>query len=155
MAGSPAYLILVGWGLLFTLMLVTIAARADGVACATDEKTGDVYAVKGSIINIRQGPGTEFERVIDIEASEKLGTTEYAKVSKGHIVRVNCRQGNWSQINVLSPDWLRKSHRGWVMSRFISRTALRMPTKIDRATIEWPMLNSEKPGMDAMGAMLR
>lgn len=109
------------WGLLFTLMLVSIGARADAVTCATDEKTGDVYAVNGSIINIRQGPGTEFERVVDIEVSEKLGTTQYAKVSKGNIVRVNCRQGNWSQINVLSPDWLRKSHRGWVMSRFLSK----------------------------------
>lgn len=106
---------------LLSLMLISIGVRADAVVCENDDITGNVHAVNGSIINIRQGPGREFDRVVDEDASDKKGSTQYAKVSKGHIVRVNCQKGQWSQINVLSPDWLRQSHRGWVMSRFLSK----------------------------------
>lgn len=107
--------------LLLSLVLISIGVSADAVVCENDIKTGKVHAVNASNINIRQGPGREFDRVVDEKASGKKGSRQYAKVSKGHIVRVNCQKGQWSQINVLAPDWLRQSHRGWVMSRFLSK----------------------------------
>ena len=49
-----------------------------------------------------------------------------------------------------------ESRDAWAsISRFISRTASRMPTKSERETIECPMLNSPNPGIAAMGPMLR
>lgn len=110
------------FGVLFSVLLNSSIVNADEVICSVEQETGgEVYAVKGSNINIRKGPSKDSDRVIDPDASEEAGSTQYAMVSKGHIVRVNCQQDGWSQINVLSPDWLRKSHRGWVMSRFLSK----------------------------------
>src|SRR5437899_1533959 len=40
-------------------------------------------------------------------------------------------------------------------SDFISRTASRMPTNTDRATIAWPMCSSRTPGSAAIGCTLK
>src|SRR5262245_7471923 len=52
-------------------------------------------------------------------------------------------------------DHLRAAFAASTISRFISRTASRMPTKIERLTIEWPMCSSRTPGSRATGSTLK
>ncbi len=96
-------------------------------------KSGEVYAVDGTRVNVRSGPGIDYDKLVKASAEENWGSEinseknnnaekrrrRYITVTKGYIVRENCRQGDWSQITVLSPDWLRKSHRGWVKTRYL------------------------------------
>lgn len=87
---------------------------AEPVPCEEENAAnGKVYSVKGKGVNLRLGPGRSFDRVRDED-------NKLAKLDAGYIVRENCRTGEWSQINLLSPDWLRKSHRGWVHSSFLA-----------------------------------
>lgn len=112
-APNKAALRFVAMFLLLSSMLV--AAESEPVSCRDESPgNGKVYSVKGKHVNLRSGPGRSYERIRD--ESDKI-----AKLEDGYIVRENCREGDWSQIDLLSPDWLRKSHRGWVYSRFLAR----------------------------------
>ena len=96
-------------------LLSAAAANAEPQACSNGEDTaGAVYSVKGKQVNLRNGPGKTYKRV-------RSETDELVTLDDGYIVRENCREGSWSQISLLSPDWLRKSHRGWVHSRYLVR----------------------------------
>lgn len=96
-------------------LLTARSVIAEPVSCGdAAEESGKVYSVTGKRVNLRDGPGTSYGRIRD--ESDKLATLD-----EGYIVRENCREGDWSQINLLSPDWLRKSHRGWVHSSFLAR----------------------------------
>lgn len=75
--------------------------------------------VTGTDINVRKGPGTEFEKVVNKKASDVLGRTHYVKIDAGVTLIEFCQDGDWSYIEVDEPDWLRKSHIGWVHGKFL------------------------------------
>lgn len=109
-------------GLLAALLLFSPWSSAENIKCSSEQTAkGEVHGIVGTKINLRSGPGTEYEKVVDPKATEKKGSEQYAMLSTGHLVRVNCRQGKWSQVDTLSPDWLRKTHRGWVLSRYLKK----------------------------------
>ena len=87
--------------------------------CASAEATGVEYGVTGSRINVRNGPGTNYEKIINRKATNALGETRYVQIDNSVTVHEVCRKGDWSLIEVVKPDWLRDSHRGWVASRFL------------------------------------
>ena len=82
-------------------------------------KTGKTYKIDGSNINVRKGPGTNFDKIINQKASSILKRTHYIAIDKSVTVYEECSQGAWSKIRVTDPDWLSQSHRGWVASRFL------------------------------------
>jgi hypothetical protein len=75
--------------------------------------------VTGTDINVRKGPGTEFEKVVNKKASDALGRTHYVKIDAGVTLIEFCQDGEWSYVEVDEPDWLRKSHIGWVHMKFL------------------------------------
>ncbi|MFQ5561296.1 MAG: hypothetical protein ACE5FU_12035 [Nitrospinota bacterium] len=80
-------------------------------------KTGKKYNVIGSSINVRKGPGTNYERIINQQAKK----TEYIMIDDSVTVFEECTKGVWSKICVVDPDWLRESHQGWVASKFLDK----------------------------------
>lgn len=87
--------------------------------CASAEVTGVEYGIAGSRINVRKGPGTNYEKIVNQKATSTLGKTHYIQIDNSVTVLEACRKGDWSFIQVISPDWLRDSHQGWVASRFL------------------------------------
>ena len=63
---------------------------------------------------LRSGPGTEHDRKINQKASDKLGEIHYLSVDTSTTVKILQSQGDWVEIQVTQPDFLRDSHRGWV-----------------------------------------
>ena len=90
-------------------------------ACGDANRTGVEYVVSGSSINIRNGPGTQYDKIVNRKATEVLGETIYVQIDHTVTVHEFCRKGDWSYIQVDKPDWLRKSHRGWVASRYLRK----------------------------------
>ena len=91
-------------------------------ACGdNDNITGIKYGVSGKSINIRKGPGTNFEKVINQKASSILGRTQYVSISDSVTVLEECNSGAWSKIQVIDPSYLNSSHRGWVASKFLRK----------------------------------
>ena len=90
-------------------------------ACADANRTGVEYGVSGSSINVRKGPGAQYDKIVNREATEALGETLYVQIAHTVTVHEFCRKGDWSYIQVVKPDWLRKSHRGWVASRYLRK----------------------------------
>lgn len=87
-------------------------------------KTGKKYNVVGSGINVRSGPGTNHDKIINQKATSILKKTQYITIDDSTIVFEECTNGEWSYIRVLEPDWLRDSHRGWVHGKFLDKGQL-------------------------------
>ena len=85
----------------------------------SSKKTGVIYKISGSEVNVRKGPGVNFSKIINQKATEILRTTQYITVDNSVTIYEECTQGEWSKIRVTDPDWLSKSHRGWVSSKFL------------------------------------
>ena len=86
---------------------------------STSIKTGKTYKVNGSGINVRKGPGTNFEKIVNQKATNIFKKTHYITIDNSVTVYEECSQGKWSKIHVTDPDWLSQSHRGWVASKFL------------------------------------
>jgi hypothetical protein len=97
-----------------------VSAQATTTDCpAGSEPSGATLRVRGSDINVRTGPGTEYDRVVNHKATGIIGSTQYASIDSSTRVLEECRQGEWSRIRVVEPEWLRDTHRGWVANRFL------------------------------------
>lgn len=83
--------------------------------------TGKKYNVLGSGINVRKGPGTSFEKIINKKATSILKTTQYISIDDTTTVFEECTKDGWSWIRVIDPDWLQDSHRGWVASKYLDK----------------------------------
>ncbi len=53
------------------------------------------------------------ERIINEKATAALGETHYQQVDYSQRLRRTCAQEGWTEIEVLTPEWL-KGNRGWV-----------------------------------------
>ncbi len=83
--------------------------------------TGKQYNVVGSGINVRQGPGTNYDKIINQKATNILKTTQYISIDDTTVVFEECTKGEWSWIRVVQPDWLQTSHRGWVLTKYLDK----------------------------------
>lgn len=89
--------------------------------CPTgSESSARTMGVQSTQVNIRTGPGTSFERVIDRPTSRTSGTTAYASLGAQFTVLEECRKGSWSRVWVTEPEHLRATHHGWVANRFLT-----------------------------------
>lgn len=75
----------------------------------------DVVAVSGSN-DIHEAPGKDAPRIVNEKATKALGKTFYQSVDSSTSVRRLCVQSDWTEIQVVSPDWLTHVH-GWVHSK--------------------------------------
>lgn len=97
-------------------------SRSIPAACdASTVVTGKKYNVLGSGVNVRKGPGTSYEKIINQKATSILKTTQYISIDDTTTVFEECSKDDWSWIRVIDPDWLQDSHRGWVASKFLDK----------------------------------
>lgn len=83
--------------------------------------TGKQYNVIGAEIDVRKGPGAEYEKIVNQKATDFLETTIFTQIDYSTVVFEECTKGEWSWIRVLEPDWLQNSHRGWVLSKHLDK----------------------------------
>lgn len=83
--------------------------------------TGSQYNVIGTGINVRKGPGTNFDKIVNQKATDILKSTQYISIDDTTVVFEECINGEWSWVRVVQPDWLQDSHRGWVLSKFLDK----------------------------------
>jgi hypothetical protein len=65
-------------------------------------------------VEIRAGPGTEHEKKVNQKASDMLKEIVYLSVDSSTTVKVTQIKGDWVEIQVVEPDYLAASHRGWI-----------------------------------------
>ncbi len=100
-------------------------------ACDTSTLiTGKQYKILGSGINVRQGAGINFGKVVNQKATSIMKTTHYISVDNTLTIFEECTKNGWSWIRVIKPERLSLSHRGWVSSKFLRGK------KIDSSGIE-------------------
>ena len=96
-------------------MTVALATVLFAPACGAGEvATGKAHSVLALALNVRVGPGTEFDRLVNETASRDTGDT-YVRLPKAATVLETCRKGGWSQIQVTKPF----AYTGWVANRFL------------------------------------
>jgi hypothetical protein len=83
-------------------------------------ETGEVYNVRGAGINVRKGPGINFDKIVNETATSMSTQTQYVSIDSSVTVLEECTQGKWSKIQVTMPKYLSHSHRGWVASKFLT-----------------------------------
>ena len=114
--------------LIFVLLLGVLifqcgqAVAGGMIECGSSStRTEKTYKVNGSGINVRSGPGTNYDKIINQKASSILKKNIYVTIDNTVTVLEECTQGKWSKIRVTDPDWLSNSHRGWVLSKFLRK----------------------------------
>lgn len=85
-------------------------------------KTGKTYNVKGIGINVRKGPGINFDKIVNETATSMSTKTQYISIDSSVTVLEECSKGKWSKIQVVMPKYLNSSHRGWVSSKFLVKS---------------------------------
>ena len=87
---------------------------------AGSSKTGREFIPRQGDIPIFQGPGEDTGRIVNKKASEMLGRTHYVQIDESTTIYEECVNGQWSYIRLISPDYLRHSHKGWILSKFVN-----------------------------------
>lgn len=59
------------------------------------------------------------EKVINQKATNALGYIKYCVIDPSCTVKILEQKDDWVKIQVVSPDWLQRSHIGWVESKII------------------------------------
>ena len=60
------------------------------------------------------------EKVLNQKATDALGETTYCQIDKDCLVKILKTEGDWTKIQVVSPEWLQASHIGWVKKSCIA-----------------------------------
>lgn len=79
-----------------------------------DGAPGDVVAVTGDH-EMHEAPDAAAARIKNEKASAALGETHYHQIDASTTVRRLCQIGDWTEVQIVTPDWL-TSVRGWVPS---------------------------------------
>lgn len=85
----------------------------------SEPERNTIYNIKGDEILVREGPGKQFNKIVNQKATDILGSLEYIHVDNTCKVLVLETKNGWSKINVIEPDWLRESHIGWIKSKYV------------------------------------
>jgi len=88
-------------------------------------KSPDIYDIdveEGKYVGIRKGPGEQYEKIINVKATEALGYTDYINVGYPAKVIIQETNGDWSKIKVVEPEWLSASHIGWIPTKNIIKS---------------------------------
>lgn len=86
---------------------------------SSSTKTAKTYKINGSKINVRKGPGINFNKIVNQKATKILKKTQYITLDSSVTVIEECSQGKWSKIRVTNPSYLSQTHRGWIASKFL------------------------------------
>jgi len=89
--------------------------------CEDAQLTGFKYGITGSSVNVRNGPSINNQKIINQKSTKIFGETHYIHVDNTVTVLEKCRKEGWSLIEVVKPDWLNDSHRGWILSKFLRK----------------------------------
>lgn len=86
-------------------------------ACGPGETaTGATLGVAATALNVRVGPGTKFKPLINQRASKDSGRTAYVQLDRATKVFEVCRNGGWSQVQVVELF----ASTGWVANRYLA-----------------------------------
>ena len=67
---------------------------------------------------IRTGPNNATPRLKNEKASQIFGETQYHVVDNSTELAVLCRDKDWSEVQIVEPDWLRDV-RGWIPNKIV------------------------------------
>lgn len=83
-----------------------------------EQKQQEKFGISGEGIELRIGPGTNYEKVVNEKTSKILKKTIYASVDYSVKIVEEETKGNWSKIKVVEPSYL-SSHQGWIQTKYI------------------------------------
>ena len=83
-----------------------------------EQKQPEKFGISGEGIELRMGPGTNYEKVVNEKTSKILKKTIYASVDYSVNIVEEETKGNWSKIKVVEPSYL-NSHQGWIQTKYI------------------------------------
>lgn len=93
-------------------------------------KTGKKYNPIGNSIEVYRGPSATSEKIINRKATEIMKRTQYIHLDDTTTVYEECINGEWSYVRLLEPDYLRASHKGWILSKHLGKGG--QPTSGDK-----------------------
>lgn len=84
-----------------------------------EQPSSKVFGINGEDVVIRTAPGEKSKKLINEKATQALGEIQYCQVDHSTKVEVLETKDDWSKIKVVEPDWLSKTHVGWIPSKFL------------------------------------
>jgi hypothetical protein len=83
------------------------------------ESVPEIYGINAEEVAIRNGPGLNFDKLINEKATETLGKPHYRQVDFSTKVELLETKNKWSKIRVVEPEWLSATHIGWIPSEVL------------------------------------
>lgn len=90
-----------------------------------------VYEIKGENIFLRDGPGKNYKKLVNIKATDILGETHYMQVDYTCTVSIDEEKNGWAKIRVFDPSHLSATHHGWIPLKSI----IKNPTQISAVNL--------------------
>lgn len=73
-----------------------------------------IFDIKEKRVYLLDTPTNIGKKIINVKATEALGSTEYLSVGRECKVIILEEKENWVKIKVIDPYWLSDSHIGWI-----------------------------------------
>ena len=91
---------------LFCALVPSAQTQSDVVVDSTYDITRSV--------ELRDGPGENYEKKLNQKASDSTRRIEYLVVDRSTTVKVLDVKGDWAEVQVVEPKWRADTHRGWM-----------------------------------------
>lgn len=85
------------------------------------EEKSKFYKLIGENITIYNGPGENFDKLINKNATELIGKTQYCNADNTFLVEVIEHKGEWTKIKTIQPEHLSDTYNGWIKTKFIKK----------------------------------
>lgn len=73
-----------------------------------------IYEIQGKNIFMRDGPGTNYKKLVNQKATDAIGETQYMQVDYTCTVTIEEEKNNWAKVRIVDPSHLSATHYGWI-----------------------------------------
>jgi hypothetical protein len=99
-----------------------------------------VYEIKGENIFLRDGPGKNYKKLVNIKATDIIGETHYMQVDYTCTVAIDEEKNGWAKIRIIDPSHLSATHHGWIPLKSIIKDPTQIPA-VNLAKLKYEIIS--------------
>jgi len=103
----------------------------------------EIYEIEGESIIVRNGPGKNYNKLINQKATDMIGETQYIKVDYTCRISVEEESNGWAKIKVVDPDYLSATHQGWIPLKYIVKNT-HQANSVKLSELEYEIISISK-----------
>ncbi|MCT2562195.1 hypothetical protein [Chryseobacterium herbae] len=87
-----------------------------------------IYEIKGENIFLRDGPGKNYDKLVNQKATDVIGEAQYLQVDYTCTISIEQEKNNWAKVRIVEPSHLSATHSGWIPLKNIIKDGSQTPS---------------------------